>query len=131
MQSSILPSVQLVQLNDELKKKDQRIAELEQQIKDLTNQDAVTMTNSTPLTCPYCSRGQSSEGITSPMTTRTLSSSSDHLVFTRNLSPIEEVTDGQRGVVRRGGSRGNKTRGDTLDQEQQKVEEVISSLSSL
>lgn len=120
---SIVHSVQLVQLNDELKRKDQRIAELELQLRELTNQDAVTMTNTTPLTCPHCSRGQSSEATTSPMTTRTLSSSSDHLVFARNLSPIEEVTDGdsQMGAIRRVGNHGNKTRKDTLDQEQQKV----------
>ena len=120
---SIVHSVQLVQLNDELKRKDQRIAELELQLRELTNQDAVTMTNTTPLTCPHCSRGQSSEATASPMTTRTLSSSSDHLVFSRNLSPIEEVTDtdNQMGAIRKVGNHGNKTRKDTLDQEQQKV----------
>lgn len=112
--------MQLVQLNDELKRKDQRIAELELQLRELTNQDPVTMTNPTPLTCPHCSRGRSSETTGSPMATRTPSSSSDHLIFARNLSPIEEVTN-QMGAVRRVGNHGNKTRKETLDQEQQKV----------
>ena len=128
---------QLIQLNDELEKKDERISELETQLLQVLNhQDSVTMT--TQSVCPHCTSCQNSsvvtkEIISSPMTTANSSINSDHITAPRSLSPINEGTDDKinprqvGGASVRSGNHSNNTTprrkisSSVLDREQQEV----------
>jgi hypothetical protein len=103
-QISLLKAV-LIQLSDELQRKDERIAELEAHLSSLSKNNtdkesqSVATAMSPLLVCPQCLRGgqgSSSEGgASSPMATTTRRiSSSDRLAMVPNLSPIEERGDG-------------------------------------
>jgi hypothetical protein len=147
-QISLLKAV-LIQLSDELQRKDQRIVELETQLfQTLTsNSESATMASS-QFVCPHCSRGQgSSESISSPVATaRSYSVGSDRLALVPNLSPIEETRDGvfsrmssisstagNEGVGR-GGNHSNKTtprrKPSVLDWEQQELQRGIATLDA-
>ena len=96
--------LQLVQLSDELQRKDERIAELEIQLRSLVDvspkhhddrvKDTVATATTPQWVRPQCLRGQSSssEGVvlSSPVATTRRVSSSDRLAMVPNLSPIEE-----------------------------------------
>ena len=86
--------LQLVQLNKELQKKDDRIAELEARLLSLTNQIAVSMAprNVDRCTCPHCPCGTGSNGgQRSPVgSTPTLMTQPVAGGVGRTLSPIEE-----------------------------------------
>ena len=133
-----------MQLNEELQKKEERIADLELQL--LNHSEPVAKTTAATATphsvCPYCLRGQSSDAASSPGVMSggyPVSPGDRQLAMVPNLSPIEEGRDGVFGQLgnddngsvaggnRRSGNHSNKTtptrrrKLSVLDREQQEV----------